>query len=164
MYEDLHELVLAVDVVVGAVARVAHLLHHFVVQVAHAEAETGHVDTLAGVALYHLDYSISTGDAYVEVAVGAHNDAVVGLRVIVLQGLLVGHLQGLTASGAAIGPQLADGTLDFIGMTDARRFQQLLDLAGVGDNRDAVVGVQLVEQFGESLLQQVEFVAAIHRT
>ena len=101
--EDLHHLVLAVDVVVGAIARIADFLHHGIVQVAHAEAEAGHVDAFAGVALHHFHQSVGTGDAHVEVAVGAQDDAVVALGVVVGQRLLVGHLQRFAAVGAAFG-------------------------------------------------------------
>ena len=116
---------------VSAVARVADLLHHPIVQIAHAEAEATEIDTLLGIAFHHFHQGVGAGDANVEIAVGTQDNAVVAFRVVIGQSLLVGHLQGFAASCAAIGTQTVDGFLDPTRLGDGSRFEQLLYLTRI---------------------------------
>src|SRR4029450_12988298 len=102
-----------VDVVVVAVAVIADGFHHRVVEVAAAEAEHREKDLrIFGFLLYHPLELSGAGDADVEVAVGAENDAVSAAFDEVVLGQLVGELNACTARGGASGLQAAEGGPD----------------------------------------------------
>ena len=103
VHEDLDHLLFAVDIVIGAVAVVGQALHAAVLVVAGAEAHDAQVDAALLVALDHLHQRLRGGNAHVEIAVGAHDDAVVAALNIVGRCFVVGHLHGRAAGGAATG-------------------------------------------------------------
>jgi hypothetical protein len=162
--EDLPGLVERVDVVVVAVAVVRQLFELGVLQVAHAVAEHGEVD--AGLPLL-LDEPHQLGirrDTDVEVAVGGEDDAVdavleeAGLR------LLVSQDDAAAAVGRALRVENIDGPADRVLRAARRGREQQLGAPRVGDDADAVLRGEFVDQQPQRLLDERQAIFGRHRT
>ena len=156
-------LALRVDVGVVAVALVGQLLHRVVVEVAAAEAE--HAEEHAAVALMfdQLDEIVVVGNADVEVAVGGEDDAVDALGDEVLAGLRVGEGDAGPAVGRPAGLEVVDRTEDRLLVGAGGRRQHQARGAGVGDHRDPVAGVHVLDQQAQASAQQRQLVGRTHR-
>jgi hypothetical protein len=137
----------AVDVGVVAVALVGQLLHRVVVEVAAAEAEDGEEHAALALVLDALDELLVAGQADVEVAVGREDDAVDAVLDEVLAGLRVGEGDAGAAVGRAAGWRALSSASRIVCLSVAGgRREHQAGRAGVDDDRDAVLGVHVVDQ------------------
>ena len=100
------------------------------------------------------------GDADVEVAVGAEDDAVDAALAEVLAGDLVREPDPRAAGGRAGRAQFVQDAQDLPGLVAGRGRKAEAGAAGVRDDRDAVVLVELLDDELHRAAQQAELVLA----
>ena len=163
VHEHLHHLFLTVDISIGTIAVVGQVLHPAVLEVAHAEAHDAQVDTLVLIALHHLHQFLGGGDAHVEVAVGAHDDAVVAAGDIMGRCFLVSHLHRLPARGAAACLQAANDILDDLSpLGDKGGFQEFAYGTGVSDDGDTVLRAHVIHHTAQAGFYQFQSIIPVH--
>ena len=152
-----------VDVGVEPVSLVGQLLHRHVVEVAHAEPDRDQVDATVSVFADHSSEVVRVGDADVRDPVGGEHHPVDPVAAEGLVGEPVTLAQTCLEVRRPARPEPVDRVEDHVAVTGAGRFEHDARAAVVGDDRDGVVVVQLVDQDRERLLHQPESVVAIHR-
>src|SRR5262245_65340328 len=103
-----------------------------VLEIADAEAEDGEEDSALAAALDQLHEVARAGDANVEIAVGAEDDAVEPARDEVPGGDVVGHLDPAAAVGRAAGVDRLDRGANALALIAWRRVEHQAGVAGVG--------------------------------
>jgi hypothetical protein len=134
-----------------------------VVEVAAAEAEDGEEHAALALVLDALDELLVAGQADVEVAVGREDDAVDAVLHEVLAGLRVGEGDAGAAVGRAAGLEALQRVADRLLLVAGGRREHEAGRAGVHDDRDAVLGVHVVDQAHEAVLEQRQLVLLGHR-
>ena len=163
VHEHFDHFFFAVNVIIGTVAVIGQAFHAAVIEVTGTKAHDAEVDATLLVALHHFYQFFGRGNAHVEVAVGAHDDAVVGALGIVCLGFVVGHLHGRAAGSASVCIEAADGSLDGLGsLGDKGRFHQSLHGARVGDDGNAVVGTHGIYHGAQPGFNQFQPVITVH--
>ena len=163
IYKHLEHFFLAVDIVIISVSGIRDFFHHGIVQVVESESKACHVDAFRSVLLHHLDQRLIIGDTHIEITVGAHDNPVVVFWIVVGQSLFVCHYQCFATCRVTISVEFFDGFLYFVFLTHRCRFQYFLHFSRISDNRDTVVGIQVVDKADKSRLQQIDFILRAHR-
>ncbi len=152
-----------VDVGIEPVAIVGQLLHQHVVIVAHAKADAGHGDPLAGIAADHLPDRAGTRAAHICHPVGAEDHAVDAPRLEGPVGPLVAQVQPRLGVGRSLGLQAPDGIQDGRLVLAAGRLQHDPRVAAIDHNAHRIVGPQLLHQQLQRALDQPQPVLLAHR-
>ena len=153
-----------VDVGVVAVTGVGQLLHQALVVVVHAETQGGQRDTALAPVGGQLLEAVEVTDANVEVAIGGQQDAIDAAFDQVLARLLVGQLDARLPCRRTTGAELIDGRTDLRLVATGRGIEQHLAVTGIGDQRDAILRTQLLDQQFQGALHHWQAFAAMHRT
>ncbi len=157
-------LVDGVDVGVEAVALVGELFHEHVVEAAEADTDGDEVDALVGVVAQLAGQPVGIGQTPVGDAVRQQDDPVDALGVVGPVGLFVAEAEPGLDVGAALGLETPDGSHDVVLVAGLGGFEHQAGVVAEGDDRDRVVVVELVDQFDERALDQLETVIGVHRT
>ena len=153
-----------IEVRVVAVPLIRQHLHRRILEIGFTDAEDGQEDPALALALDEARQFGLAGDADVEVAVGGEDDAVDAVLDEVLAGEIVGQLDTGGAVGRAAGVELLDGSVDGGLLVPRCRLQSEAAVPRVGDDRDAVLWTQGVDQHLHRGLDQRQAVGRHHRS
>ena len=128
-----------------------------------AETETCQIDAGFALARNEILKHLGVGDADIEIAVGRQQHAIdraldeAGFRQ------LIGDTDALAACRRTAGLQVLDRGHDLRLFRSRRWVEHDSDLARIGNDGDAIVGFELVDQKMERALEQRQFVGLVHR-
>ncbi len=121
-------------------------MHHRVLVVAAPEAIDRQIDS--GLALFgdEILQLFRIGNPHIEIAIGHQDDAVDGVFPEILLLQRIGQRQAFTARGRAAGIQRLQGAADLEFLVAAGRTQHRAGRSRIGDQRDTVLGPELLHQ------------------
>ena len=163
IHQHLARLAQVVYVGVVAVTGVGQLLHQALVVVVHAKTQGGQRDAALALIGSQLLEAVEVADADVEVTIGGQQDAIDAAFDQVLARLLVGQLDARLPCRRTTGAELIDGRTDLRLVAAGRGIEHHLAVTGIGDQRDAILRAQLLDQQFQGALHHRQAFTAMHR-